>query len=159
MVSKPKTGKAASVSHKNEPRDVGYSADVAGLYQNRDHGWLRERSGTIFSGRMQKDLFIFAMALAKHREKKIGSGSIPKRVPNIPVGAMDSSQKWELLSIGIADDGGLLCLKDETEIYRRAEGYAHEGIQILQSRIEKAGGNYPKALEVELREILGLIEE
>lgn len=159
MAPKSKPERHSAVNHNNEPRYVGYAQDVVGLYQDRDHGWLKKSSENIFAGVMQKDLFIFAMALGKHRDKNVEVGSISKKMDNIPVGAMSLSQKWALLSISIAETEGLLCLKDESPGYKTAEKYAHEGIQILKSRMERAGPNYPKELEVELREILGLIEE
>lgn len=145
-----------SAEHKNEPRNVGYSKDAADLYQNQETGWLGKNSHSIFASKKQKDLFIFAMALGKHREMK-SAFSTNEKNDFVSVDAMDQRQKWALLSIGIAEGNALLCLKDEGPIYKLAETYAREGIQILKSRMEHAGINYPKELEVELREILGLI--
>ncbi|KAF5050543.1 hypothetical protein DSECCO2_428300 [anaerobic digester metagenome] len=147
-----------TVKHNLEPRNVGFSKEVADLYQDRDHGWLKKGSANIFAGLYQKDLFIFAMALGKNRERISDFGPKEKQ-DNVSVDAMTPAQKWALLSIGIAESDGLLCLKNEGEIYSAAERYAREGIQILRSHMEEAGPNYPKKLEVELRELLGLLED
>lgn len=145
-----------SVEHNNEPRNVGYSKDAVDLYQNPETTWLKKNSHSIFAGKMQKDLFIFAMALGKHREMKSGF-TANEKLDNVSVGAMNPLQKWALLSLGIAENNDLLCLKDEGPIYKLAETYAREGIQILKSRMDHAGINYSKELELELRQILGLV--
>jgi len=139
-----------SASHNNEPRDTGYTKEHAEYYQDKD-GWLSKNSKTIFSGKYQKDLFIFAMAIGKYRQKKSPVKS-PK-LNNVRVDAMTEKQKWAILSVGITESGDLLCLKDEAPLYAKAEEYAFEGIKILSSHIDKWGLNYPKALEAELKEI------
>jgi hypothetical protein len=138
-------------NHNNEPRDVGYTKEHAEYYQDKD-GWLSKNSKSIFSGKYQKDLFIFSMALAKYRQKK--SAVKPPKLSNVRVDAMTERQKWALLSIGIAQTGDLFCLKDEFPLYTDAEEYAYDGMKILVSHVEKWGINYPKALEAELKEIL-----
>ena len=68
---------------------------------------------------------------------------------------MTEKQKWALLSIGISESRDLICLKDESPLYSIAEKYAEEGMKIIQSHRDRYGINYPKFLEVELRDILG----
>jgi hypothetical protein len=140
-----------AANHNNEPRDAGYAKDHAEYYQDKD-GWLSKNSKSIFAGKYQKDLFIFAMALGKYRKKK--SPVKPPKLSNVRVDAMIERQKWALLTIGISESKNLLCLKDESPLYANAEEYAYEGLNILVSRVEKYGINYPKALEAELKEIL-----
>jgi len=140
-----------AASHNNEPRDVGYPKNHAEYYQDKD-GWLSKNSRSIFSGKYQKDLFIFAMAIGKYRHKK--SPVKPPKLNNVRVDAMTEKQKWALLSIGITQSGDLYCLKDEAPLYAEAEEYAFEGIQIIISHVDKWGSSYPKALEAELKEIL-----
>lgn len=143
-----------STKHNNEPRDIGYSKKHREYYQD-DTSWLSKNSKTIFAKKYQKDLFIFAMALGKHREMSSQLDTSDK-INNIPVNAISEKQKWALLSIGIAENNGLICLKDEKSIYDMAESYAKEGIEILKSHMDKWGTNYPKLLEIELKEILGV---
>lgn len=140
-----------SVRHFNEPRDIGYSKKLADLFS-----WTAKESTTIFAGAKQKDLFLFAVALAKHREQKF-DGNLKEKQSNIPVQALTEKQKWAILSIALAEQHDMTSLKDESPIYRDAEKYAEEGLQILKSHIEKRGPNYPQALEIELKEILGVI--
>jgi hypothetical protein len=142
---------ATNHSNNNEPRDAGYAKDHAEYYQDTD-SWLSKNSKSIFAGKYQKDLFIFAMALGKYRQKK--SSINPPKQSNVRVDAMTERQKWALLSIGISESKNLLCLKDESPMYMNAEEYAHEGLNILISHVEKYGINYPKSLEAELKELL-----
>lgn len=138
--------------HNNEPRDAAYSKEQYDYYTDKKGGWLNKEAKSIFAGKFQKDLFIFAMAIGKHRQKK---SPLPSpRLGNVRVDAMTEKQKWALLSIGITESNSLLCLKDETPLYANAEEYAHEGLKILISHVEKYGINYPKALEAELKELL-----
>ena len=140
-----------STEHHNEPRNAGYSAKNAAYYTE----WIdNKKSHNIFTDRKQKDLFIFSMALGKFNEMK---SDINDKKSNVSVEALKEQQKWAVLSIGISKKINLLCLKDEKPIYLEAEKYAEEGLKILKSRIDKQGINYPKALEVELKEILGII--
>ncbi|WP_424353437.1 hypothetical protein [Methanosarcina mazei] len=143
-----------STKHNNEPRDIGYSKKHSEYYQGDDTSWLKTK--TIFAKKYQKDLFIFAMALGKHREISSQFDLSDKKTSNIPVSAISERQKWALLSIGIAEDSDLICLKDEKPIYDKAECYAKEGMEILKSHMDKWGTNYPKFLESELKEILGI---
>jgi len=140
-----------SVRHFNEPRDIGYSKKHADMFS-----WISKESNTIFAGTKQKDLFLFAVALAKHREHKY-DGNVKERQSNIPVQALTEKQKWAILSIALAEQHDMICLEDEGVIYRDAEKYAEEGLEILKSHIDKWGPNYPKALETELKEILEII--
>lgn len=142
-----------STKHNNEPRNVGYSKLHAHLFQGTE-AWINKESNTIFSGKTQKDLFIFAMALGKNEGRKSG---VKDKQPNASVAAMSEKQKWALLSIGLNENNDLTCLKDESELYETAEKYAEEGLKILESHIDHHGINYAKALEVELKEILGVI--
>ena len=142
---------ATNHSNNNEPRDAAYAKDHAEYYQDKD-SWLSKNSKSIFAGKYQKDLFIFAMALGKYRQKN--SPINPPKLSNVRVDAMTERQKWALLSIGISESKTLLCLKDESPLYANAEEYAHEGLNILISRVEKYGINYPKALEAELKDLL-----
>lgn len=142
-----------SADHKGEPRNVGYSEKHAEYYQDKQSSWINKESNNIFAGKRQKDLFIFAMALGKNRNQL---SEIKEKQNNVSVDAMSESQKWALLSIGITQDEDLICLKDEKLIYELAEKYANEGMEILKSHIDMWGPNYPKALEVELKEILGI---
>lgn len=145
-----------------EPRNAAYSKEHAEYYKDEGkHAWLNKNeklNTTIFKGKMQKDLFIFAMALGKNRERK---KSIPsgKRENHVSVAAMKDPQKWALLSIGIEETGDIFCLDDQKTVYGLAEEYAEEGIEILKSQMDKYGSNYPKHLELELKEILGLVEK
>lgn len=141
-----------ATNHNNEPRDASYTKEHFEYYTDKKDGWLNKESKSIFAGKFQKDLFIFAMAVGKNRQKKSPVKS-PK-LANVRVDAMTEKQKWALLSIGISESENLLCLKDESPLYSNAEEYAYEGINILVSRVEKYGINYPKALEAELKEIL-----
>jgi hypothetical protein len=141
-----------TVNHNNEPRDAAYVKDHLEYYTDKKGGWLNRDAKSIFAGKFQKDLFIFAMALGKYRNKK--SALKPPKQNNVRVDAMTEKQKWALLSIGITESENLLCLKDEVPLYSAAEEYAHEGLNILISHVEKYGINYPKALEAELKEIL-----
>jgi hypothetical protein len=140
-----------ATNHNNEPRDAGYAKEHAEYYQDKD-SWLSKNSKSIFAGKFQKDLFIFAMALGKYRQKKLPVKS-PK-LSNVRVDAMTERQKWALLTIGISESKDLLCLKDESPLYVKAEEYAYEGLNILVSHVDKYGINFPKALEAELKEIL-----
>jgi hypothetical protein len=139
-------------NHNNEPRDAGYTKEHLEYYTDKKGGWLNKDSKSIFAGKYQKDLFIFAMALGKYRDKKSAVKS-PK-LSNVRVDAMTERQKWALLSIGIAESNNLLCLKDEGPLYAEAEEYAYEGFKILLSHVDKYGPNYPKFLEAELKELL-----
>jgi len=138
--------------HYNEPRDVGYSKKNGDLYRD----WIAKDSKNIFANKKQKDLFIFAMALGKYSEM---DSDLVDRKANIPVDSMKEQQKWALLSIGVSEMDNLLCLKDEKPLYLKAEKYAEEGLKILESHIDRYGTNYPKALEIELKEILGVLEK
>ena len=138
--------------HNNVPRETAYTKEQFEFYTDKKGGWLNRESKSIFAGKFQKDLFIFAMAIGKHRSKKSPLPS-PK-LGNVRVDAMTEKQKWALLSIGISEHGSLLCLKDEAPLYANAEEYANEGLNILISHVEKYGINYPKALEAELKELL-----
>jgi len=142
-----------STNHYNEPRYVGYSKEVMKYYQT-DHvdSWTDSKSTSIFAGKMQKDLFIFAMAVGKYYEKK--ATEVKNKQNNVSVQAMKDNQKWAVLSIGIEEKGDLFCLKDETPIYSEAEKYAHEGIKIIKSNIDEHSINYPLKLEEILRNIL-----
>ena len=141
-----------AANHNNEPRDVSYTKEHFEYYTDKKGGWLNKDSKSIFAGKYQKDLFIFSMAVGKNRQKKSPVKS-PK-LANVRIDAMTEKQKWALLSIGISESENLLCLKDESPLYSNAEEYAHEGLTILISWVEKYGINYPKALEAELKEIL-----
>jgi len=142
----------ATTHNNTEPRDAAYIKEQYDYYTDKKGGWLNKESKSIFAGKFQKDLFIFAMAIGKHRQKKAPL-SLPK-LSNVRVDAMTEKQKWAVLSIGITENKSLLCLKDETPLYANAEEYAHEGLKILISHVEKYGINYPKALEAELKELL-----
>ncbi|ACL16708.1 hypothetical protein [Methanosphaerula palustris] len=141
-----------ATNHNNEPRDASYSKEQFEYYTDKEGGWLNKGSKSIFAGKYQKDLFIFAMAIGKYRDKK----SLVKspKLANVRVDAMTERQKWALLSIGISESQNLLCLKDESSMYANAEEYANEGLKILISHIEKYGINYPKSLEADLKDIL-----
>ncbi|MCP1715515.1 hypothetical protein J2T58_001380 [Methanocalculus alkaliphilus] len=142
-----------TVKHYNEPRDLAYSKKNAHFFKVDEPGsWTHKGSTTIFAGKNQKDLFIFAMALGKNRQSK--QTEVKDRQANIPVVALNERQKWTLLSIALANTDDLLCLKDENPHYKEAESYAEEGINILKAHIEKYGINYPKFLEAELKDIL-----
>lgn len=137
--------------HYNEPRDIAYIKEHYEIYTDKKGGWLNKESKTIFAGKFQKDLFIFAMAIGKQRHQKT---PLTSKLSNVRVDAMTEKQKWALLSVSISENKSLLCLKDEAPLYANAEEYAHEGLTILISHVEKYGNNYPKILEVELKEIL-----
>jgi len=141
-----------ATNHNNEPRDAAYTKEHLEIYTDKKGGWLNRESKSIFAGKFQKDLFIFAVAVGKYRDKK--SPLNPPKLGNVRVDAMTEKQKWALLSIGISETKTLLCLQDESPLYSKAEEYAHEGLEILISRVEKYGINYPKALEAELKELL-----
>jgi len=141
-----------ATNHNNEPRDASYTKDQFEYYTDKKGGWLNKDAKSIFAGKYQKDLFIFAMAIGKYRQKKSPVKS-PK-LANVRVDAMTEKQKWALLSIGISESKDLICLKDESPLYTKAEEYAYEGFNILVSHVDKYGINYPKALEAELKEIL-----
>lgn len=141
-----------AANHNNEPRDAAYTKEQLEIYTDKKGGWLNKDSKSIFAGKFQKDLFIFAMAIGKQRDKK--SPLKPPKQANVRVDAMTEKQKWALLSIGISESKNLLCLKDESPLYADAEEYANEGLNILISHVEKYGINYPKSLEAELKEIL-----
>jgi hypothetical protein len=141
-----------AANHNNEPRDASYTKDQFEYYTDKKGGWLNKDSKSIFAGKYQKDLFIFAMAIGKYRQKKSPVKS-PK-LANVRVDAMTEKQKWALLAIGISEFKDLLCLKDESPLYVMAEEYAYEGFNILLSHVDKYGINYPKLLEAELKEIL-----
>jgi len=141
-----------AANHNNEPRDAAYTKDQLEIYTDKKGGWLNKDSKSIFAGKFQKDLFIFAMAIGKHRDQY--SPLNPPKQANVRIDAMTEKQKWALLAIGISESNNLLCLKDEAPLYAEAEEYAHEGLKILISHVEKYGINYPKSLEVELKEIL-----
>lgn len=141
-----------TTKHNNEPRDVGYSETFLEYYQDKsDDSWLKKGASSIFAGKNQKDLFIFAMALGKAKNKK---STVKSKQSNVSVSAMTEKQKWALLSIGITESHDLICLKDEGPIYNIAEKYAEEGMKIIQSHKDRYGINYPKFLEAELRDIL-----
>lgn len=142
-----------ATNHNNEPRDAAYTKDQLEIYSDKKGGWLNKESKSIFAGKFQKDLFIFAMALGKQRGGQPTPLTPPKQ-NNVRVDAMTEKQKWALLSIGISKNKTLLCLKDESPMYADAEEYAHEGLKILISHVDKYGINYPKALEAELKELL-----
>lgn len=113
-----------ATNHNNEPRDASYSKEQFEYYTDKEGGWLNKGSKSIFAGKYQKDLFIFAMAIGKYRDKK----SLVKspKLANVRVDAMTERQKWALLSIGISESQNLLCLKDESSMYANAEiGRAH----------------------------------
>ena len=141
-----------AINHNNVPRETSYTKEQFEYYTDKKGGWLSKESKSIFAGKYQKDLFIFAMALGKYRQKK--SQITPPKQSNVRVDAMTERQKWALLSIGISESKSLLCLKDESPLYANAEEYANEGLNILISHVEKYGINYPKALEAELKELL-----
>jgi hypothetical protein len=141
-----------ATNHNNEPRDAAYTKEHLEIYTDKKGGWLNKESKSIFAGKFQKDLFIFAMAIGKHRGKNTPLN--PPKLGNVRVDAMTEKQKWALLSIGIFETKTLLCLQDELPLYSKAEEYAHEGLKILISRVEKYGINYPKSLEAELKELL-----
>jgi len=140
-----------SNEHFNEPRNVGYSKKNRDIYRD----WTDKDSKSIFANKKQNDLFIFAMALGKYSGME---SDLINRDANIPVDSIKENQKWALLSIGISEMDDLLCLKDEKPLYLKTEKYAEEGLKILESHIDRYGTNYPKALEIELKEILGVIE-
>ena len=139
-----------SVRHFNEPRDLAYGKAHAELFQGKE-SWIDKGSRKIFAGKAQRDLFIFAMALGKFRNQKF---DVKDRQANIPVQNMPERQKWAILSIALAENNDLLCLKDENPHYKEAERYAEGGIKILQSHIDKWGTDYPRYLEAELKDIL-----
>lgn len=144
-----------SEDHFNEPRDIAYGKEFAPRFQTSDKklSWTDKSSSTIFAGCKQADLFLFAMALGKNREKK---SDVKNPQKNVPVSALNKeAMKWNVLSIGVSESNDLLELKNEEALYVKAEKYANEGMAILQSHIEKQGLNYPKFLEAELREIVG----
>jgi hypothetical protein len=142
-----------TVKHFNEPRDLAYSKKNAHFFRVDEPGsWTHKGSTTIFAGKNQKDLFIFAMALGKNR--LLNKTEVKDRQANIPVSALNERQKWILLSIALANTNDLLCLKDENPHYKEAESYAEEGMNILKSHIDKYGINYPQFLEAELKDIL-----
>ena len=138
--------------HNNQPRETAYVKEQFEYYTDKPGGWTNRESKSIFAGKFQKDVFIFAMALAKHHNRK-KSFSSPK-VNNVSVDAMSEKQIWALLSIGISESSDLLSLKDEAPLFSLAEEYANEGVNILISHMAKYGFTYPKALEAELKEIL-----
>jgi len=141
-----------TTKHNNEPRDVGYSESFLDYYRDKsDDSWLKKDSSSIFAGKNQKDLFIFAMAIGKAKNKK---STVKSKQNNVSVNAMTEKQKWALLSIGISESHDLICLKDEGPLYNLSEKYAEEGMKIIQSHVERYGLSYPKFLEAELRDIL-----
>lgn len=145
-----------SIKKFTSPREVAYSKSHADYYQNKEDGWLGKNSLTIFKGVRQKDLFFFAYAIGKNRNEKSTFGANDRQL-NVPIDAMDEKEKWSILASGIEESEDILCLAGQKEIYEKAEEYAKEGIEIIKSRMEKYGMNYPKHLEAELKEILGVI--
>jgi len=139
--------------HFNEPRDIGYGKEFSEYYQREYKSLclINQESNTIFTGKKQKDLFIFTMALGKYSNKK---SDAKQKQNNIPVQALSESQKWAVLSIGIDEEKNIIALKDEGPIYENAEKYANEGMKILKSHMDKWGPNYVKSLEADLKEIL-----
>jgi hypothetical protein len=133
--------------HDTEPRNIGYGIDAAESYQQ----WTKDDATTLFSGKKQADLFVFAMALGKLRQQKSETSS---KLDNIPVSALKERQRWAVLPIAISEESDLLSLKDEAPIYRLAEAYANEGIKILTSHMEKYGLSYPKKLIIDLKRLL-----
>jgi hypothetical protein len=136
--------------HFNEPRELAYGAIHAELFQEKT-SWINRDSSTIFAGKTQRDLLIFAMALGRLKGQK---SDVKDRQSNIPVSNMPEKQKWAILSIALAEHNDLMCLKDENPHYREAERYANEGLKILRSHIDKWGVDYPRYLEADLRDIL-----
>lgn len=139
-----------------EPRNASYSKEHTDYYQDKDKGWLVKENKTIFGGKLQKDLFIFAYAVGKNRERK-GLFKPAEKVSNVYVTAMKPEEKWAILSLGIAETGDILCLDDQKKIFESAEEYAKEGIEVIKSNMDRYGSNYPKQLEYELKEILGIV--
>jgi len=139
-----------ATKHFNEPRDLAYGMIHAELFQG-ETSWINRDSSTIFAGKTQRDLLIFAMALGRLRGQK---SDVKDRQANIPVSNMPEKQKWAILSIALAEHNDLVCLKDENPHYKEAERYANEGLKILKSHIDKWGPEYPRYLEAELRDIL-----
>jgi len=139
------------LKHNNEPRDIGYGKEFAEYFQKEFKGTslIHPDSKTIFAGKRQKDLFIFAMALGRYSNQK---SAVKNKQNNIPVQALSESQKWTILSLSISNKG-IICLKDEAPLYELSEQYANEGMKILKSHMDKWGSNYPKALEADLKEI------
>lgn len=140
----------------DEPRNASYSNEHADYYQGKKDGWLVKDTKTIFSGKIQKDLFLFAYAVGKNRERK-AQFKPAEKVSNVYVSAMKPEEKWAILSLGIAETGDILCLDDQKKIYESAEEYAKKGIEIIKSNMDRYGSNYPKQLEYELKEILGIV--
>jgi hypothetical protein len=134
-------------THHNEPRFIGWSNKFKDYYT----GWKDARLHTIFAGKDQKDIFLFAMALGYYSGQK---SPVTEKQNNIPVQALTERHKWAVLPIGVMEKEDLLSLKDETSIYSLAEQYANEGIKILKSQMDHKELNYSKALEAELRDIL-----
>lgn len=134
--------------HFNEPRDIGYTKENKEIYKE----WTKREASGIFAGITQADLFFFAVAVGANRKKKKEIKSSKSK--DIPTSALSDSQKWGILSTVVAEKNDLLVLKDERPIYEEAEKFANEGIEIIKSHIEKNGLNYPKFLEVELKQIL-----
>jgi hypothetical protein len=139
--------------HRNRPRDIGYSKTVMKYYQKEsDDSWTKNEANTIFAGKMQKDLFIFAMSIGKYFNKK--SSEIKSKQNNVSVDAMNENQRWAVLSIGLAEDKNLLNLKDETPFYLKAERYAEGGIEIIKSHMDYHHESYSDFLEKLLNDIL-----
>ena len=136
--------------HFNEPRDLAYSKEHAGLFQGKE-SWIDKDSEKIFAGKTQRDLFIFAMALGRSRKQK---SDVKDRQANIPVQNMAERQKWAILSIALTEQNDLMCLKNENPLYKEAERYAEEGLKILRSHVDKWRAEYPQFLEAELKDIL-----
>jgi hypothetical protein len=139
--------------HRNRPRDIGYSKNVMKYYQKENvDSWTNNEANTIFAGKMQKDLFIFAMAVGKYFNKK--SSEIKSKQNNVSVDAMTENQRWAVLSICLSEEKNLLHLKDETPLYSEAEKYAEEGIIIIKSHMDYHLKNYSDFLEKLLIDIL-----
>jgi hypothetical protein len=134
-------------THHKEPRFIGWSNKFKEYYTS----WKEGRSYTIFAGKDQKEIFLFAMALGYYNRQK---SPVTEKQNNIPVQALTERQKWAVLPIGVTEKEDLLSLKDETSIYSLAEQYANEGMKILKSQMDNKELNYSKALEAELRDIL-----
>lgn len=125
-----------------EPRDLCYENKE--LYEK-----LTREKGSPFFGREYREIFMVAMALGFKNKSMI---PLKKKIPQIPLRAFSTEEKWVIKFIAIKEEKNIEILSNLKKAYNIAEEYANGGLKILSEMVFAHTTNFDEVLEEELRQ-------
>jgi hypothetical protein len=109
-----------------------------------------------FSGKSNKELFLFAMAIGfKNQVRR----EISSKLEFVRTEYLKEKDYALLYSLAIFETGKTNIVNNEAEVYKIAEEYAHGGIQLLVEKVKGSNSEFfEKQLELELYEYYNKIK-